>query len=157
MISSITVAPDDLPVPARPARIAATPVVAIGMAIGKSAPQSHEHRRCEDRRDQRYTIQGRLTINVPVQDSYHQQNGDKADNHGPHDPKRCTPPGQQFAHKSYQRRNQQPDEQISKSNHHRYRPPSALTVMTLFFHRKLSHLIHVHVIMSLEGYNSKRA
>src|SRR5260221_4551227 len=144
----LTVARDHLPVPARPAHIAATSVVvAIGMAIRKSAPESHEHRRCEDRRDQRYTIQVRLTSHVPVQDSHHQQNDDKADNHGPHDAQKCTPPGQQFANKSYQRRNQQPDDQISKSNHHRSRPPSEETVRypTGFFHRKLSHLIHVHV------------
>src|SRR5258708_3110790 len=106
----LTVARDHLPVPARPAHIAATPVVvarivAIGMAIRKSTPQSHEHRRCEDRSDQRYTIQVRLTINVPVQDSHYQHNGDKAHNHGPYNAKGCTPPGKQLANKSYQRRN----------------------------------------------------
>src|SRR5260370_21721967 len=60
----LTVARDHLPVPARPAHIAATPVVvarivAIGMAIRKGAPESHEHRRCEDRRDQRNLNSGR--------------------------------------------------------------------------------------------------
>src|SRR5260370_32755247 len=93
----LNVAPDDLPVPARPARIAATPVVAIGMAIGKSAPESHERRCCEDRRDQRYAFQVGLTSNMPVQDSHHQHNGEKADNHGPHDAKTWTPPGPPFA------------------------------------------------------------
>src|SRR6266849_6566387 len=84
----LTVARDHLPVPARPAHIAATPVVvAIGMAIRKSAPQSHEYRRCEDRRDQRYAIQVRLTSNVPVQDSHHQHNGEKAEIMAPTMPK----------------------------------------------------------------------
>src|SRR5260370_7658019 len=89
----LTVARDHLPVPARSAHIAATPVVvAIGMAIRKSAPKSNNHRRCEDRRYQRYIFQVRLTINVPVPDPHPQHNC-----HTPHTPappraKTRTPP-----------------------------------------------------------------
>src|SRR5258708_15377440 len=99
----LTVARDHLPVPARPAHIAATPVVvAIGMAIRKSAPESHEHRRCEDRRDQRYTIQVRLTSKVTLQERHHQHNGEKAYNHWPHAATGTSPPRQQFPHDYYQ-------------------------------------------------------
>src|SRR5215469_5262292 len=98
------------PVAARPAHVTATPVVvarivAIGMAVGKSAPERHEHRRRQDRRDQRYPVEVGLTSNMPVQHSYHQENGDEPYHNGSYDPKGRTPPGQQFAYKSYQRRN----------------------------------------------------